>query len=81
MAIESGMADTEGSTATGAPLKKIRNRQSSFPCVPSHNNKSGSKKVKRGMSGSKWKIKLNRNFIRNNSGFCLDLMLGVSAVL
>ena len=75
------MADTEGSIATGAPLKKIGNGRSSFPCVPSHNNKSGSKKVKRGMSGSKWKIKLNRNFIRNNLGFRLDSTLGVSAVL
>ena len=72
MAIESGMADTEGSTATGAPLKKIGNGRSSFLCVPSHNNESGSKKVRRGMSDSKWKINLNRNFIQNNSGFHLD---------
>ena len=81
MATESEVADTEGSTATGAPLKKIGNGRSSFPCVPSHNNKSGSKRVRRGMSDSKWKIKLNGNFIRNNLGFRLDSMLGVSAVL
>ena len=81
MATESKVADTEGSTATGAPLKKIGNGRSSFPCVPSHNNKSGRKKVKRGMRDSKWKIKLNGNFIRNNSGFRLDSTLGVSAVL
>ena len=64
MATESEVADTEGSTATGAPLKKIGNGRSSFPCVPSHNNKSGGKKVKRGMSDSKWKMKLNRNFCK-----------------
>ena len=81
VATGSEVADTEGSTATGSPLKKIGNGRSAFPCVPSHNNKYGSKGVRRGMSDNKWKIKLNGDFIRNNSGFRLDSTLGVSAVL
>jgi len=36
--IESELADTRGSTATGAPpLKKNRNVLCAFLCVPSHN--------------------------------------------
>jgi hypothetical protein len=37
MAIESEVADTEGSTATCAPPKKIRNVLCAFLCVPTHN--------------------------------------------
>jgi hypothetical protein len=33
---ESEVADTRGSTATGAPPKKIRNVLCAFLCVPSH---------------------------------------------
>ena len=33
VAIESEVADTEGSTATGAPLQKIRNILSVFLCA------------------------------------------------
>src|ERR1700734_2925451 len=46
VATESKVADTEGSTATGAPLQKIRNILSVFLCVPPH-NKTGNGKARR----------------------------------
>ena len=45
LATESEVANTKGSTATGAPLVKIGNALNVFPCVPSH-NKSGNRKRK-----------------------------------
>ena len=42
----SEVSGTRDGTATGAPLQKIRNRQSSFLCVPSHNKTGKSREAK-----------------------------------